>query len=204
MAARQLTLIGSLGKGVGGYFPQVQAAETRQSTIPLIRQQQAEFGVVREELDRQNAWMAIPVLAPEAAVSLAGLGTLAALRFAKPIPPGPLVIEKMGFRGGNSWQARAGIKANRAWNEAAKRKGWKNEPRIYDENGKELRPDHGLPKRREEWADSYVERKPNTPTGRAAGRRQAQRYRDAYPKDTDAKRKPNRVRVLHYNPEDYI
>lgn len=50
--------------------------------------------------------------------------------------------------------------------------GWQSEPVLKGADGKNYQPDVVTPSGR------FMELKPNTPSGRATGARQAQRYRD--------------------------
>jgi RHS repeat-associated protein len=86
-------------------------------------------------------------------------------------------------RGGESAAAARGRQVHREFAETVKQKpGWQSETRIKDTK---LRPDAIDPKGRP------VELKPNTPSGRAAGARQIQKYKDA----TGTK-----GRVIYYDP----
>jgi hypothetical protein len=86
-------------------------------------------------------------------------------------------------RGGESAAAARGRQVHREFAETVKQKpGWHSETRI---EGTRLRPDAIDPKGRP------VELKPNTPSGRAAGARQIQKYKDA----TGTK-----GRVIYYDP----
>ncbi|MDC3979960.1 hypothetical protein [Polyangium jinanense] len=64
-------------------------------------------------------------------------------------------------------------------------KDWRPNPRIKLEDGTELRPDALTPK------GNPIELKPNTPTGKAAGKRQIKKYEDAT---------GQRGRVIYYDP----
>ena len=65
-----------------------------------------------------------------------------------------------------------GRQAHRELAEKVRDKGWETEPSLRGSDGRIHRPDVVTPNGR------FVELKPNTPSGRASGRRQAQRYRD--------------------------
>ncbi len=78
-----------------------------------------------------------------------------------------------------------GREAHRELAEKARAKGWESEPSLRGSDGRIHRPDVVTPSGR------FVELKPNTPSGRASGRRQAQRYRNEL--DMEG-------RVIYYNP----
>ena len=67
-------------------------------------------------------------------------------------------------------------KGNKAHTDLAakveKKPGWQSEPVLKGADGKMHKPDVVTPSNR------FMELKPNTPSGRATGARQAQRYRD--------------------------
>jgi len=67
----------------------------------------------------------------------------------------------------------------------SKKPGWKSEPVLRGADGKMHKPDVITPNNR------FMELKPNTPSGRRAGARQAQRYRDQL---------GMKGRVIYYNP----
>jgi len=75
--------------------------------------------------------------------------------------------------------------AERVVKKAKKKPGWKSEPSLRGLDGKIHRPDVVTPNNR------FLELKPNTPSGRAAGRRQAARYREQLGMNG---------RVIYYNP----
>jgi len=76
-------------------------------------------------------------------------------------------------RGGESAAAATGRQAHRDLAErVAQKPGWETPPRMLGKDGRYHQPDVLTPSGR------FLELKPNTPSGRAAGQRQAQRYRD--------------------------
>jgi RHS repeat-associated protein len=80
---------------------------------------------------------------------------------------------KAVVRGGESAAAAVGRKAHRDLAERiATKPGWTTPPKILGKDGRYHQPDVITPDGR------FLELKPNTPSGRAAGRSQAQRYRD--------------------------
>ena len=75
-------------------------------------------------------------------------------------------------RGGETAATAAGRQAHRELAERIARKpGWRSEPRMRGADGKTYKPDVVTPRGR------IMELKPNTPSGRAAGTRQANNYR---------------------------
>jgi hypothetical protein len=82
-----------------------------------LRRQQAELGRVTEEIDKQNSWLAIPALAPEAVVDGLEMAGAIASRFVAPqVARGPLVLSQRDpyLRVGDNWATRAGRRAHAA------------------------------------------------------------------------------------------
>jgi len=78
---------------------------------------------------------------------------------------------EVAAQGGETAAAAAGRQAHRELAErVAQKPGWKSEPRMTGANGKTYKPDVVTPRGR------IMELKPNTPSGRAAGVRQARNY----------------------------
>lgn len=164
-----------------------------------LRRQQAEFDRTVRQIDKQNSWMLVPSLAPIAAVVGAeAVAALAASLAPKVIPRGPLVLTKRDPypRVGDNWATRKGRRADTHYKDMARGKeGWTPEPRVIGADGKLLKPDIGTPPRTSDPAvRKYIEVKPNTPSGRAAGARQAKKYEEAT---------GQKVRVLYYDPKRF-
>lgn len=164
-----------------------------------LRRQQAAFKATERQIDRQNSWIAVPALAPFAAVlGIEGGAALAASLAGPAVRRAPLNLTQRDpyIRVGDNWATRAGRRAHRALEDRLKLKdGWDYEPRIPMENGRPLRPDVGTPHRSPDPNKRfYLELKPDTPTGRIAGAKQAKRYQEAT---------RQRARVIYYNPKDY-
>ncbi|TKD12741.1 hypothetical protein [Polyangium fumosum] len=90
-------------------------------------------------------------------------------------------------RGGETPATKRGREVHEEFKKKVKEKegeGWNPNPRIK-KDGKELRPDALTPN------ENPIELKPNTPTGREAGKRQMKKYEDAYQK---------KGRVIYYEP----
>ena len=170
--------------------------------IAELRRQQAEFKKTERAISRDNAWMAIPALAPVAAVAgLEGAAYVAGRLAPVVARQAPLVLERADpyLRVGDNWATRAGRRAHAALKErVAQKPGWKSEPKVELEDGRILRPDVRTPPRvrapGEEPQPFQMELKPNTPAGRAAGGRALKKY-----EATGVK-----TRVIYYNPKPFI
>jgi hypothetical protein len=149
-----------------------------------LRRQQAEFERTRRAISKENSWMAVPALAPAAAVIGLEAGAAIAARLApQAVSRAPLVLtERMPYlRVGHNWATKAGQRAHRFYKEMAQGKpGWEYEPKVLGPNGKTLKPDLGAPPRTPDPAvRRYVEVKPNTPSGRAAADKAIKKYGEA-------------------------
>lgn len=161
---------------------------------------QAEFERERRAISRENNWMAVPALAPAAAVLGLEAGAAVAARLVpRAIIRGPLVLtERMPhLRVGHNWATRAGQRADKFYKDMARGKeGWQPEPRVSGPNGTMLKPDVGTPPRTPNpAARKYIEVKPDTPSGRAAAARQVKKYEDATGR---------KVRALFYDPKRFM
>jgi len=143
--------------------------------------------------------MAIPSLAPVAAVIGIEAASALAARFAAPAARGALLLSEREpyLRVGDNWATRAGRRAHKFYEEMARAKpGWEYEPKVPGPNGTTLKPDLGAPPR---TADpdvrKYIEIKPNTPSGRAAAARQVRKYEEAT---------GQKVRALFYDLKRFI
>jgi hypothetical protein len=168
--------------------------------VAELRRLQAEQKVRARAASRENAWMAVPALAPAAAVLGLEAAALIAARLAAPVVArGPLVLtEPMPYlRVGDNWATRAGRRAHRFYKDMARDKpGWEYEPRIAGADGRTLKPDLRGPARTPDpTARKYVEVKPNTPSGRAAAARQVKTYEEAT---------KQMVRALFYDPKRFM
>lgn len=171
--------------------------------IADLRRQQAEFKKTERALDRQNAWMAVPALAPAAAVlGLEAAGAIAARLAPAAIEQAPIQLERIAdryLRVGDNWATRAGRRAHAALKErVALKPGWDPEPRVGLEGGRILRPDVRTPSRvrvpGREPEPFQMELKPDTPSGRAAAARAMRKY-----KATGVKTRP-----IFYDPKPFI
>lgn len=166
-----------------------------------LRRQQAAFANTTREIDLQNSWFAAPVLAaPLAAMGLEGAAAWAARTALPKVEQAPLqLVEREPYlRVGDNWATRAGRRAHAALKERlAQKPGWDYEPKLPRSGQPPLKPDMGTPPRDplRPAKRKYVELKPDSPSGRAAGARAVDRYREVT-KDP--------VRLLFYNLKDFI
>jgi hypothetical protein len=164
-----------------------------------LRREQAEFERKRREISRENSWMAVPALAPAAAVfGLEATAAIAARVAPQVIPRAPLVLTKRDpyLRVGDHHAARVGRRVDKYYKDMARAKdGWKPDPTLKLE-GKTLKPDLAAPARTSDPAvRRYIEIKPNTPSGRAAAARQIKKYKEASRQN---------VRALFYDPKKFM
>ena len=169
---------------------------------PELRRQQAEFKKVVDEVSKENAWMAIPALAP--VIAVAGLEAAAAISgrlVTTAATKGPLVLtaKEPYLRVGDNWATRAGRRAHAALRAKVKAKpGWESEPAIELQSGGTGRPDVAAPVRASTEAGTarrnMMEMKPDTPTGRKAAEKAIKKYEGS----------DRKFRALRYNPKDYM
>jgi hypothetical protein len=166
-----------------------------------LRRQQAAFADTTRKIDLQNSWFAAPVLAaPLAVMGLEGAAAWAA-RTALPRAEQAALefVEREPYlRVGDNWATRAGRRAHAALKEKlAQKPGWEYEPRLSRDGQRPLRPDIGTRPRNPLKPETrrYMELKPDSPSGRAAGARALERYR-AVTEDP--------VRLLFYKLKDFI
>lgn len=147
--------------------------------IAELRGRQAAFKKTERAVSRENAWMAVPALAPAAAVmGLEGAAYIAGRLAPAVVQRAPLVLERAApyLRVGDNWATRAGRRAHAALRErVAQKPGWEPEPTVTLKDGRTLRPDVRTPSRvrtpGKEPEPFQMELKPNTPSGRAAAAR---------------------------------
>jgi RHS repeat-associated protein len=95
-------------------------------------------------------------------------------------------LRQAAKRGGESAEAAAGRQAHRELaGRVVQKPGWRSEPRMTGRDGKSYRPDVRTPRER------HLELKPDTPSGRASGARQARTYTNQL---------GGRTRVIYYKP----
>jgi hypothetical protein len=153
-----------------------------------LRRQQVDFHNTVAALDRENSWLAVPALAPAAAVlGLQGAGLLAGRLLARQTASLPLnFLEREALiRGGNTYAARIGQMAHNALRDRLKQKpGWEYEQR-HAAGLSYVKPDVTTPRNR------LMELKPNTVSGRQAAEAAVKRYK-ALTKQ--------RTRAIYYDP----
>lgn len=170
--------------------------------IAELRRQQAEFKKTERAISRENAWMAVPALAPVAAVmGLEGAAYIAGRLAPAVAQRAPLVLERADpyLRVGDNWATRAGRRAHAALKErVAQKPGWDPEPSVPLKDGRIVRPDVRTPARirtqGKEPEPFQMELKPNTPSGRAAAARAVRKY-----EPTGVKTRP-----IFYDPKSFI
>ncbi len=179
----------------------LRAPAPSEQDLAELRRQQAAFADTTRKIDLQNAWFAAPVLAaPLAVMGLEGAAAWAGRSALPEIEQAPFQFVKRDPypRVGDNWATRAGRRAHRRYEDTVERKpDWDYEPKVEREVGRPLKPDIGTPQRNPAYPKKryYLELKPNTPTGRAAGARAVKKYFDAT---------GQKVRAIYYNPKDFI
>lgn len=170
--------------------------------IAELRRQQAEFKKTERAISQENAWMAIPALAPVAAVmGLEGAAYIAGRLAPAVAKQAPHVMERADpyLRVGDNWATRAGRRAHAELKaRVAQKPGWRPEPTLKLDDGRILRPDVRTPPRvrapGEDPKPFQMELKPNTPSGRAAAERAVRKYGA-----TNVKTRP-----IFYDPKPFI
>lgn len=150
--------------------------------IADLRRQQAGFAKVRREIDRQNSWLAVPALAPVAAVlALEGVGLTAADVVSSLLDGSAHDFKerepKPKLRGDN-WHTRNGRREHAAFEAKVRQKeGWEAEKTMTTQRGR-IRVDALTPER-SDGKRRILDLKPDTPTGRKAAARVEKRYLEA-------------------------
>lgn len=163
-----------------------------------LRREQAVARDNARAASRENAWMAVPALAP---VGVAGALGLAARMAPAAVEAAPLVLTKRDpyLRVGDNWATRAGRRAHAQFKAKVEAKGggWHADRNVALEGQPQRRPDALTPARNPIHPKKrhYLELKPDTPTGRAAGRRAIEKYQTP---------DGNKTRVIYYKPKDFI
>lgn len=170
--------------------------------VTELRRQQAEFRKTKLAISRENAWMAVPALAPAAAVLGLEAGAMIAARLAPAVvqrAPLQFVKRDPHLRVGDNWATRAGRRAHAELRErVAQKPGWDPEPSIKLADGRIGRPDVRTPPRvrtaGREPEPFQMELKPNTPSGHRAAARAVKKYQG-----TGVKTRP-----IFYDPKPFI
>jgi hypothetical protein len=181
----------------------LQAQNPSPEALADLRRKQAQFGDVTRDVDIKNSWFALPALAPAAVIlGLEGAGAVASRLAGDVLKLDPFQFVKRDpyIRVGDNWATRAGRRAHDALRDRlAQKPGWVYEPTVKTPEGQplKLKPDVGAPARNPVAPDRrrLMELKPNTPTGRRAGQKAAERYQQ----ETG-----NKTRPIYYNPKDYM
>lgn len=170
--------------------------------VAELRRRQAEFRKTERAVSRENAWMAVPALAPAAAILGLEAGAMIAARLAPAlVQRAPLQFVKRDphLRVGDNWATRAGRRAHAELRErVAQKPGWKPEPPVPTRDGRVLRPDLQTPPRvrapGKKPEPFQMELKPNTPSGHRAAARAVKKY-----EATGVKTRP-----IFYDPKPFI
>lgn len=170
--------------------------------VAELRRQQAEFRKTKLAISRENAWMAVPALAPAAAVLGLEAGAMIAARLAPAVvqrAPLQFVKRDPHLRVGDNWSTRAGRRAHAELRErVAQKPGWRSEPEVPTTDGRILRPDVQTPPRvrtpGKKPEPFQMELKPNTPSGHRAAARAVKKY-----EATGVKTRP-----IFYDPKPFI
>jgi hypothetical protein len=178
-----------------GYQGEADEADMRE-----LRRRQAEAHEREKEIDGQNRWMLAPIIAPLAFVAGSEIaGSIAAREMARRIAAARGVPRRAfeAVRGENPYAA-AGRKAHRELQAKVEAKqGWAAEQKVDTGDGKYIRPDAQTPPRNPAKPEEryYIDRKPNTVSGRRSGEQKKREYKNK----TD-----NKTRIIFYDPKDYM
>lgn len=193
-AARPADL-GTFGKGRARYGALVAPPE---GDLAELRRQQAAFDQTTDAISRDNQWMAVPALAPAAAVlGLEGAAIVTRGLATGPTSSGPLALTQRWpyQRGGETPSTQAGRQAHDAFTAKVEAKpGWEAN-RVA--KGTRLRPDAAGPARNpaDDTKRMQLELKPDTVTGRRRGAEAVEKYQSGT---------GNKTRVVYYDPKDFM
>jgi len=180
----------ALGLSTGSQ-PSPMGAPTLSPEMVELRRQQAAFKGVTRELDRENRWMAAIALAPIAAVGGLEAVPYALAREIGSHPPGePLQLPGRAplLKKGDTYYARNGRREDMAFRAKVKAKpGWTPQPRVNTDAGLRI-PDAQAPVRAG-GRPKFLELKPDTPSGRRAGEKALEKYKDI-----------GKTRIVYYRP----
>ena len=155
-----------------------------ESDVAELRRQQAAFKETEHAISRENSWMAVPALAPAAAVFGLEAAGMVAARLAPAVAPYIPIVRDKFFpypRVGDNWATRKGRRAHADLRARVQQKpNLESEPYVKLPNGRILRPDVRTPPRvraaGEDPVPYQMELKPNTPSGRRAALRAEKKY----------------------------
>lgn len=160
--------------------PQPARSPTLSPDMRELRRQQAAFKEVTRQLDHDNRWMAAVALAPIAAVGgLEAVPYGIAQQFLDNPPGEPLQLpgRQPLLKNGDTHFARYGRRKDMAFREKVSAKsGWTPQPRVYDQGRLKI-PDAQAPVRPDR-KPKFLELKPDTPSGRRAGKAALEKYKN--------------------------
>ena len=166
-----------------------------------LRREQAAFQETERAISRDNAWMAVPALAPVAVVAGLGAAGAVATRLA------PAAIKRVPFqftkkdpylRVGDNWATRIGRRAHAELRKRVEEKlDWVSDADLPLTDGRVVKPDVRTPLRMRPGSDKprpyQMELKPNTVSGRKAAARAVKMYSSTGTK----------TRAIFYDPKHY-
>ena len=166
-----------------------------------LRRQQAAFQETKRAISRDNAWMAVPALAPVAVVAgLEAAGALAARLAPEAIKRAPFQFTKQDpyLRVGDNYATRGGRRAHAELKRRVEDKlNWKSDADLPLNNGRVVKPDVRTPLRMRPKGDEarayQMELKPDTVTGRKAAAKAVKMYSSTGTK----------TRAIFYDPKKY-
>jgi hypothetical protein len=200
-AAKVPSTVVSARNGVAAAFSDGTYRPAADDVIEL-RRRQMEFEKTRRAISRENAWMAVPALAPAAAVlGLEAAGMIASRLAPAAIQRAPLQLVQRAphLRVGDNWATRAGRRARAELRErVAQKPGWDPEPTVSLAGSRIVRPDVRTPSRvrvaGRKPEPFQMELKPNTPSGQRAAARAIKKY-----EGTGIKTRP-----IFYDPKPFL
>ena len=166
-----------------------------------LRREQAAFQETKRAISRDNAWMAVPALAPVAVVAGLGAAGAVATRLA------PAAIKRVPFqftkkdpylRVGDNWATRIGRRAHADLKKRVVEKlNWEPDFGMMLKDGRVVKPDVRTPlrvrKAGKEPVPYQIELKPNTVSGRKDAARAVKMYSSTGTK----------TRAIFYDPKHY-
>ena len=169
--------------------------------VAEFRRQQAAFQEIKRGISRDNAWMAVPALAPVAVIAGLGAAGAVATRLA------PAAVKRVPFQFvkqdpylhvGDNWATRIGRRAHADLRKRVEEKlNWVSDFGMALEDGRVVKPDVRTPLRMRPTGDKPVpyqmELKPNTESGRKAAARAIKMYSSTGTK----------TRAIFYDPKHY-
>lgn len=169
--------------------------------IDELRRQQAAFQETERAISRDNAWMAVPALAPVAVVAgLEAAGAVATRLAPAAVKRAPFQFTKQDpyLRVGDNHATRVGRRAHAELKRRVKEKlNWESDADLPLTDGRVVRPDVRTPLRLRPKGDELrayqMELKPNTVSGRKAAAKAVKMYSSTGTK----------TRAIFYDPKNY-